>query len=66
MNLEKHANFVYKQMAAYFANVRVAQRGFVKLFDHQAAEEHEHFEKFLNYINLRGAYVNNFNVEVSL
>jgi len=64
MNLEKHASFVYKQMAAYFNHVKVAKKGFAKLFDAQAKEEHEHFEKFLDYINLRGSYVSNFNVKM--
>lgn len=50
--------------AAYFDHVKVAKRGFAKLFHAQAKEEHEHFEKFLDYINLRSAYVANFNVKV--
>ena len=57
---------IFNLQAAYFDHVKVAKKGFAKLFDAQAKEEHEHFEKFLNYINLRGSYVSNFNVKVSL
>ncbi|KAI2801815.1 hypothetical protein RDWZM_000718 [Blomia tropicalis] len=64
MNLEKHASLVYKQMAAFFNHNKVGKKGFAKMFDEQAKEEHEHFEKFLNYINLRGSYVDNFNVKM--
>lgn len=56
-------HFDYLQ-AAYFDHVKVAKRGFAKMFHAQAKEEHEHFEKFLDYINLRSAYVANFNVKV--
>lgn len=42
----------------------VAKRGFSKMFDGQAKEEHEHFDKFANYINLRGESVGTFDIMV--
>ena len=64
MNLEKHASLVYKQMAAHFSNNNVAKKGFAGLFSSQAHEEHEHFEKFMNYIILRGNSVPTFKIEM--
>ncbi|KAI7692892.1 Ferritin [Sarcoptes scabiei] len=62
MNLEKHANLVYRQMSFYFSSINVTRPGFSKFFAEQAKEEHEHFEKFINYIRIRGEDIDTFNI----
>lgn len=65
MNLEKHASLVYKQMAFHFGSVKVVRKGFAKMFEHHSEEEHEHSNKFIKYIDLRGATIDSFNITVS-
>ncbi|OTF79004.1 Group 30 mite allergen-like protein (Ferritin) [Euroglyphus maynei] len=62
MNLEKHASLVYKQMAFHFGSVKVVRKGFAKMFEHHSEEEHEHSNKFIKYIDLRGATIDSFNI----
>lgn len=62
MNLEKHASLVYKQMAFHFGSVKMARPGFSKIFEHHSTEEHEHSNKFIKYIDLRGATIGSFNI----
>jgi len=61
---ELHASLVYQQMAAHFENNKIARKGFAKFFMHNSDEEREHSQKLINYINMRGATVSAFNVDM--
>jgi ferritin heavy chain len=57
INAELTASLVYRSMAAYFDRDDVALKGFRKVFLHNAEEESEHAQEFINYLNKRGGRV---------
>jgi len=54
---ELEASHVYMSMYAFFSRADVAYRGFAKFFKAAAAEEREHGQMFVDYLNSRGGYV---------
>lgn len=57
VHAELSASYVYTALAAYFGRDDVALPGFKKFFEHNAEEEREHAQKFIDYINMRGGRV---------
>lgn len=58
INAELTASYVYTAMGAYFGRDDVSLPGFKGFFQHNAEEEREHAQKFIDYVNLRGGRVN--------
>jgi len=54
VQMELYASHVYQAMGSYFDRADVALPGFKDWSMKQSAEEREHAEKFMEYINLRG------------
>merc|ERR1740121_1377969 len=54
VQMELTASHAYLAMASYFDRADVALPGFKAWAEKQSAEEREHAEKFIDYINLRG------------
>jgi ferritin heavy chain len=57
INAELTASLVYRSMASHFDRDDVALAGFRKFFLHNAEEETEHAQKFIDYVNRRGGRV---------
>ena len=51
------ASLKYLQMAAYFARDNVNRPGYAKLFFEAASEEREHAYKLIEYLSMRGRYL---------
>jgi ferritin heavy chain len=57
INLELNASYQYQSMAIYFDQDDVALSGFSSFFKHHSAEERDHAEKLMKYLNKRGGRV---------
>lgn len=55
---EVTASMKYLSMAAFFAKDDVNRPGFAKLFFEAASEEREHAGKLIEYLSMRGRYLN--------
>lgn len=64
VNMEMHASLVYMNMAAHFDQNSVARKGFAKLFKENSLEEREHAQKLIDYLNLRGSKLTQFNIDM--
>lgn len=69
---EVTASMKYLSMAAFFAKDDVNRPGFAKLFFEAASEEREHATKLIEYLSMRGRYLNTqknkptkFNLDIS-
>lgn len=51
------ASLKYLQMAAYFSRDNVNRPGYAKLFFEAASEEREHAYKLIEYLSMRGRYL---------
>ncbi|GFT96892.1 ferritin heavy chain A [Nephila pilipes] len=60
---EMHASLVYATMAAHFDHNLVARKGFAKFFADNSHEEREHAQKFIDYLNSRGARFAGFDIK---
>lgn len=56
--------FVFQ--AAHFDHNSVARKGLAKFFAENSAEEREHAQKFIDYLNRRGARFSGFDVKVCI
>lgn len=65
VNREYTASYTYTAMAAHFGQDNIALMGLKKLFQENASEEHEHGNKFIEYILLRGGRVQLFPIQSS-
>ncbi|XP_076641178.1 soma ferritin-like [Halictus rubicundus] len=63
INAELKAFYYYLSMAAYFGRGDVALPGCESFFMQMHHEEHEHALRFVNYVKMRGGFVNLCNVE---
>ncbi|KAG8190570.1 hypothetical protein JTE90_014047 [Oedothorax gibbosus] len=61
---EMHASLVYAAMAAHFDHNSVARKGLAKFFSENSLEEREHAQKFIDYLNSRGARFSGFDVKM--
>jgi len=61
---EMHASLVYATMAAHFDHNSVARKGLAKFFSENSVEEREHAQKFIDYLNSRGARFSGFDVKM--
>ncbi|EFN77369.1 soma ferritin [Harpegnathos saltator] len=57
INVELKAFYYYLSMAAYFGRVDVALPGCESFFMQMHHEEHEHAQRFCNYVKMRGGKV---------
>lgn len=58
IKLEITASLNYLSMGAFFSNETVNRPGFAKLFFEAASEEREHAYKLIEYLSMRGRYLN--------
>ena len=61
---EMHASLVYATMAAHFDHNSIARKGLAKFFAENSVEEREHAQKFIDYLNSRGARFSGFDVKM--
>lgn len=61
---EMHASLVYATMAAHFDHNSIARKGLAKFFADNSVEEREHAQKFIDYLNVRGARFSGFDVKM--
>ncbi|XP_054712451.1 soma ferritin-like isoform X2 [Uloborus diversus] len=64
INMEMQASLVYMNMAAHFDQNSVARKGFAKMFRENSKEEREHAQKLIDYLNLRGNKLAQFNIDM--
>ncbi|XP_033756432.1 yolk ferritin-like [Pecten maximus] len=58
INTEQSASYFYQAYSKFFKRGDVALDGFSKWFATAAKEENDHAEKFMDYLNMRGAQLN--------
>jgi len=64
IHLEMFASLSYQQMAAHFANNKIARKGFAKFFMHNSDEEREHAQKIIEYVNSRSGIVTGLKIDM--